>query len=123
MMQQMPMRSIRGLGRKLGEEVFRATGAQMASDLHRFTEQQMVARFGDRTGNWLYWVCRGVDDEGVKCNLRPKSLLAFKSFSPVKTFDELQPWLRLLCEELAQRIVTDHESLRRFPKTLVVFHR
>lgn len=123
MMRQMPMRNIRGLGRKLGEEVFRATGAQMAADLQRFTQEQMVQRFGERTGHWLYWVCRGVDDEEVKCNLRPKSLLAFKSFSPVKTFDELQPWLRLLCEELVHRIAADRERLQRFPKTLVVFHR
>lgn len=47
----------------------------------RFNEQDLVGKFGPKTGEWLWKACRGMDDEPVTPNLKPKSLSVCKSFT------------------------------------------
>ena len=51
-------------------------------------------------------VCRGVDPSPVTPNLTPKSLNAFKSIS-MRTREDLDSWLTMLCEEIAERTEED----------------
>lgn len=83
LMRELDIQDIRGLGGKLGEQLIKFSKMTKAVELQAYTEQQLVQEFGDRTGPWIYKICRGIDDEPVKPNLKPKSLLAFKSFRSV----------------------------------------
>lgn len=48
----------------------------------------------------LFSLVSGIDDEPVSPNLRSKSMLAFKSFSPVNTMEEIKHWMEILATEL-----------------------
>ncbi|CAM9197043.1 unnamed protein product [Ectocarpus sp. 6 AP-2014] len=113
MLDTVPLRSVRGLGGKLGETVVSWSKAEKASDLKRFSHQDLVGNFGTKTGEWLWRACRGMDDEPVAPNLKPKSLSVCKSFTPVRDEESVLNWVRLLCTELSQRIAVDREAWSR----------
>ncbi|CAM9754538.1 unnamed protein product, partial [Hapterophycus canaliculatus] len=113
MLDTVPVRNVRGLGGKLGEAVVSWSKAQTASDLKRFSEPDLSGNFGPKTGEWLWRVCRGMDDEPVVPNLKPKSLSVCKSFTPVRDEEAVFKWLKLLCTELSHRIAVDREAWSR----------
>ena len=64
------------------------------------------------------------DSLQVVPNLRPKSLNAFKSFQPlVNDMAELEDWLQLLAEEIADRVAEDVALNRRHATTVSLGHR
>ncbi|CAM9285497.1 unnamed protein product [Scytosiphon promiscuus] len=113
MLDTVPVRKVRGLGGKLGEAVVSWSKAETASDLKRFSEQDLAGNFGAKTGEWLWRVCRGMDDEPVVPNLKPKSLSVCKSFAPVRDEEAVLKWMTLLCTELSHRIAVDREAWSR----------
>ncbi|CEM01468.1 unnamed protein product [Vitrella brassicaformis CCMP3155] len=124
MMGHLPLRDVRGLGGKLGEAVSRVfPDATTAKDLQAHSLEELKRTFNDGTGTWLWRVCRGMDDEQVSPNLKPKSLLAFKSFRPVRKMEDLERWLGVLAEEVCDRMQADTEAHRRRAKTLMAQHR
>lgn len=50
-------------------------------DLKNFDQGELMGKFGPKTGEWLWRICRGMDDEAVTPNLKPKSLSVCKSFA------------------------------------------
>jgi hypothetical protein len=66
---------------------------------------------------------RGWDEEAVTPNLKPKSMLAYKSFDPLPTVDGVRQWLCVLATELVGRMERDREAYHRRPKTLVLQFR
>ncbi|CAM9159339.1 unnamed protein product [Ectocarpus fasciculatus] len=113
MLDTVPLRSVRGLGGKLGETVVSWSKAETASDLKRFGQQDLVGNFGSKTGEWLWRACRGMDDEPVTPNLKPKSLSVCKSFTPVRDEESVLSWMKLLCTELSHRIAVDRGAWGR----------
>lgn len=58
--------------------------------------------------------------DSVQCNVRVKSMLAFKSL-PSKSAGneaEVKQWMSMLAEELHQRATQDFQLYGRIPKTL-----
>ena len=53
---------------------------------------------------------------------RPKSLLAMKSFAPMRSLAALKQCLSVLARELVDRVEEDSTAFRRRPKTLVLHH-
>lgn len=132
LMLTLPLKNIRGLGGKLGAQVVKQlfpvqAGADAnlhASDLQPFSEAELSRLFGGKTAVWLSRVCRGHDDEPVKERDKSKSILAFKSFSAVKTPGEtIDRWLRMLSEELADRVLSERDTHSRAPRTVVLHFR
>ena len=66
---------------------------------------------------------RGMSDEPVKAKDVPKSMLAAKSFTVTSDWAEIERWLRVLCEELANRMADDSAAHNRRPRNLVVHFR
>lgn len=66
---------------------------------------------------------RGISDEPVTAKDIPKSMLAAKSFAPTSDLQQLERWLRVLCEELAARMATDSALHSRRPKNFVLHYR
>ena len=72
---------------------------------------------------WVLNAARGISDEPVVSKDVPKSMLAAKSFDATSDWTELEHWLRVLCEELAHRMVADTAAHNRRPRNLVVHWR
>ncbi|CAM9207140.1 unnamed protein product [Sphacelaria rigidula] len=113
MLDTVPLHNLRGLGGKLGELVGAWSKAETASDLKKFGQDELAAKFGPKTGVWLWRICRGMDDEAVTPNLKPKSLSVCKSFAPIRDRDGVLQWMKLLCQELAHRIGVDRGAWSR----------
>ena len=126
LLEQLPLKSIRGLGGKLGGEacqLLKLGEDPRASDVQSFTLQQLNAALGEKTGAWLYQVVRGVDEEPVKERDKAKSCLAFKSFAPVSNFPALEKWVAMLSAELAERILFEKRQRNRQPKQFQLQYR
>ncbi|XP_075704948.1 DNA polymerase eta-like isoform X1 [Rhinoderma darwinii] len=124
---QLPIGKIRNLGGKLGATIKEILGVQYIGQITQFSESSLQSHFGDKTGSWLYLLCRGIEDEPVKPRQLPKSIGCSKNF-PGKTSlcsrDQVQHWLLQLCLELEERLKKDKETNHRVAKQLTVgLHR
>jgi hypothetical protein len=151
MMASLPMRSIKGLGGKFGEQVeallaahlgshgtggdaamhpgsgrgSASEGGFMASTLQSLPHKIISCRFDAKTATWLTRVGRGEDTDAVTPNVRDgiKSINAFKSFAAIPDVLGVHRWLRVLSGELAGRLLEDRVALRRTPKLLKLEYR
>ncbi|XP_040286766.1 DNA polymerase eta [Bufo bufo] len=124
---QLPIGKIRHLGGKLGDSIKELLGVEYMGQLMAFSESALQSHFGDKTGSWLYLLCRGIEDEPVKPRQLPKSIGCSKTFprkTSLCTQDQVQFWLLQLCLELEERLKKDREMNHRVAKQLTVgFHR
>mmetsp|Transcript_7478 Transcript_7478/g.27457 ORF Transcript_7478/g.27457 Transcript_7478/m.27457 type:complete len:594 (-) Transcript_7478:3315-5096(-) len=124
LLRTLPLRSIRGLGGKLGSQLEALfPQAQSAVDLQDVPLSAFEHHFDPKTAQWLYHVCRGIDDDPVAPNIKAKSLLAFKSFEAVPSLSQAQPWLSLLATELVGRMEEDFRTHNRKARSLTVHFR
>lgn len=64
---------------------------QSVADLQVFSQSELMQWFGDRDGVFLWRRFRGLDDDPVKLELKSKSMMASKRFSPgLKSEPELR---------------------------------
>ncbi|CAN2387505.1 cellular response to UV-C [Pristimantis euphronides] len=124
---QLPIGKIRHLGGKFGDSIKELLGVEYMGQLTQFTESTLQSHFGDKTGSWLYLLCRGIEEEPVKPRQLPKSIGCSKTFpnkTSLCTRDQVQFWLLQLCLELEERLKKDREMNHRVAKQLTVgFHR
>ncbi|XP_071491859.1 DNA polymerase eta-like [Diadema antillarum] len=121
-----PVRKFRNLGGKLGHSLSEDLGVEYMGDLLRYTEKQLQMRYGDKTGSWLFGICRGVDDEPVRPRQLPKSTGCSKNFTgknALDTKDKVKYWLRSLAEEVEHRLQREEELNDRRAKHLAVYVR
>ena len=76
-------------------------------------------RHGEKSGSWLFEICRGRDTDAVVERDRPMSLCAAKAFPPVTSMAAVEQILRVLGTELAMRLRNDLKRYNRTPHTLV----
>ncbi|KAJ3610733.1 hypothetical protein NHX12_022824 [Muraenolepis orangiensis] len=62
----LPLSNIRNLGGKLGVSIMQTLGVENMGEIARFSRAQLVQHFGDKTGQWLDDLSRGVDLEPQK---------------------------------------------------------
>lgn len=100
-------------------------GKITAGDAQKLSSAALRRSFGDEAARWIYRIVRGIDDSEVTPRLRPKSMMAAKSFNnnTCKSQDEAGKWMRMLCAELANRIVDDEALFSRQPRSLVLHYR
>jgi DNA polymerase eta len=116
---------IRGLGGKLGDQVFSAFHTDTVTDLLRVPVEQLKQKLGDDTGTWVYQTIRGIDSSEVNARTQIKSMLSAKSFRPsINTTEQATRWLRIFVADIYSRLVEEGvlENKRR-PKTLNLHHR
>ncbi|XP_037321289.2 DNA polymerase eta [Pungitius pungitius] len=119
----LPVSKIRNLGGKLGASITETLGIANMGDLTRFSQAQLVQHFGEKTGQWLYDLCRGIDFEAVKPRQLPKSIGCSKNFpgkTSLATKEQVQYWLHQLALELDERLTKDREVNGRVAKLLTV---
>ncbi|XP_051507460.1 DNA polymerase eta isoform X3 [Myxocyprinus asiaticus] len=119
----LPINKIRNLGGKLGKSVTETLGVENMGDLTQFTKSQLEQHFGEKTGQWLYDLCRGIEFEPVKPRQLPKSIGCSKNFPGITclaTKEQVQYWLHQLALELEERLNKDREMNGRVAKLLTV---
>ncbi|PHZ12499.1 DNA/RNA polymerase [Rhizopus microsporus ATCC 52813] len=120
-MEQVPFTKIRNLGGKLGSEVESGLSIDKASDLWKYTIEELQIKFGDSTGRYLYHISRGVDNEEIIPMKAPKSIMASKQFNPaVENVQEMDRWFSILAIELRNRVLKNYEEFNTWPKTFTL---
>ncbi|XP_010009123.1 PREDICTED: DNA polymerase eta, partial [Nestor notabilis] len=123
---QLPVSNIRNLGGKLGTAITDTLGVEYIGELTQYSETELQAHFGDKTGSWLYYLCRGIEEEPVKNRYLPQSIGCSKNFpgkTALATQKEVQHWLLQLALELESRLIKDRRQNHRVAKQLMVVIR
>ncbi|NXC77749.1 POLH polymerase, partial [Anhinga anhinga] len=123
---QLPVGNIRNLGGKLGTAITEILEIEYIGELTQFSEKELQTHFGDKTGSWLYDLCRGIEDEPVKNRYLPQSIGCSKNFpgrTALATQKEVQHWLLQLALELESRLIKDRSQNHRVAKQLMVVIR
>ena len=117
-MSTIKLRNIKFLGGKLGRKL---EGKAICTPEQKYTKADLVKEFSEKTGNWLYLICRGIDHSPVETNsIAPKSIMAAKSFSPLLNISDIQNIVVLLCIDLIYRMKIDQEMFSRVPGSLAI---
>ena len=107
------VRKIPGVG-KATEKILTEMGIATVGDLHSFTADQLVARFG-KWGTRLWELARGIDESPVEPDQKRKSWSSENTFAKDLTMDEVAEyiteeaqklWTALSAKELVGRTVT-----------------
>ncbi|XP_069464933.1 DNA polymerase eta isoform X2 [Ambystoma mexicanum] len=120
---QLPISKIRHLGGKLGVSITEVLGIEYVGQLVQFSESLLQNHFGDKTGSWLYDLCRGIEHDQIKPRQLPKSIGCSKNFpgkTALSTREQVQYWLMQLALELEERLTKDRELNNRVAKQLTV---
>ncbi|NWY38936.1 POLH polymerase, partial [Sylvia atricapilla] len=123
---KLPVSSIRNLGGKLGTAITDILGVEYIGELTQFSETELQTHFGDKTGSWLYDLCRGIEEEPVKNRYLPQSIGCSKNFpgkSALATQKAVQHWLLQLALELESRLNKDRSQNHRVARQLMVVIR
>nr|XP_033792502.1 DNA polymerase eta [Geotrypetes seraphini] len=120
---RLPICKIRHLGGKLGASVSQSLGVEHVGQLTQFSESQLQNYFGEKTGLWLYDLCRGTEHDPVKPRQLIKSIGCSKNFpgkTALSTREQVQYWLLQLALELQERLMKDRETNFRVARQLTV---
>lgn len=131
LMSELPLRKLRFLGGKFGEELARLCQGYLedsdrelvVADVHSIPYDTLVANFGAEKSSWILDMIQGRDSEDVKEKEKQKSMLAAKSFAASSDIAVIERWISILAAELAPRMKSDYETYNRRPKTLGVHFR
>ncbi|WPT17959.1 DNA polymerase eta [Picochlorum sp. SENEW3] len=131
LMSELPLRKLRLLGGKFGEELaslckgyIEDSGRELVvADVHSIPYNALVAKFGTEKSSWVHDMIQGRDSEDVKEREKQKSMLAAKSFAASSDITVIERWISILAAELAPRMKSDYETYNRRPKTLGVHFR
>uniref|UniRef100_A0A1B6CUZ6 DNA polymerase eta n=3 Tax=Clastoptera arizonana TaxID=38151 RepID=A0A1B6CUZ6_9HEMI len=119
----LPVKKVRNLGGKLGDDVVDKLGISMMADLTKFSEKDLQNRYDEKTGTWLYNIARGIDLDPVTPRLVSKSIGCCKKFpgrNTLATRKDVNHWLTELASEVAERLEEDFSMNKRRPQLLTV---
>eukprot|EP00731_Ephydatia_muelleri_P024747 Em0016g1018a len=108
-----PFRKVRHLGGKLGEQVQQLLNICNVGQLRGFSKEALQRQFGEKTGSWLYMICRGVDNEPIRSRLLSQSIGCGKNFNGPEKLSSVQQvlyWLEQLTEEIFERLKVDQDE-------------
>jgi DNA polymerase-4 len=101
----LPVRKIPGVG-KVTEQVLVEMGIATVGDIHNFTREELIARFGT-WGTRLWELARGIDESPVEPSRPRKSWSSENTFANDITLEEVAEYLReeskKLWESMTQR--------------------
>ncbi|KAG6541300.1 hypothetical protein Mapa_017353 [Marchantia paleacea] len=123
LMQSMPLRKVKLLGGKLGEEMTKKWGVSTAGEAQAVPLASLVGCLGERLGNYVWNAVRGIQADKVQVKQVAKSMLAAKTFHSTKELSDVRMWLSILAEELSVRMLRDFEQNHRHPRLLQLYYR
>lgn len=123
LMKALPLKKIKLLGGKLGEEMTKKWGCTTAGEAQQIPHAALVACFGDRLGTYAWKAVQGLKAEQVQVKDLVKSMLASKSFGAINELAGIRRWLSVLSHDLAIRMSRDFEMNQRQPKVFQLYYR
>ncbi|XP_058060773.1 DNA polymerase eta [Anopheles bellator] len=119
----LPVKKVKGLGSKLGDQVCELLKIQFMSELVQFPEALLQQHFDERLGSWMYLMARGIDLEAVTAKFHSKSIGCCKRFpgkNAITGLATLQHWLNELATEVVERLEKDLDENNRTAKQMTV---
>ena len=98
----LPVRKIPGVG-KATEEVLHGMNINTMDDLHKFTQEELVQRFG-RWGTRLWELARGIDESPVVASRERKSWSSENTFQHDIPMNEVADYIRTEAHKLFDAI-------------------
>ena len=96
---------LRGLGRKLGNEVTQAFNTKELTDLLPISLSTLRSKLGSSDGTWVYNVIRGVEHSDVVAREHLKSVMSAKTFMPpIIAIEQADPWLEIFAHDIIARL-------------------
>ncbi|KFB45372.1 AGAP001404-PA-like protein [Anopheles sinensis] len=119
----LPVKKVKGLGGKLGDQVCEVLKIKFMSELEQFPESLLQQHFEERMGTWMYLMARGIDLEAVTAKFHSKSIGCCKRFpgkNAITGLATLTHWLSELATEVVERLEKDLDENNRTAKLLTV---
>uniref|UniRef100_A0A182P2G4 DNA polymerase eta n=1 Tax=Anopheles epiroticus TaxID=199890 RepID=A0A182P2G4_9DIPT len=119
----LPLKKVKGLGGKLGDQVCEVLKIKFMSELVQFPESLLQQHFDQRMGSWMYLMARGIDLEAVTAKFHSKSIGCCKRFpgkNAITGLATLNHWLKELASEVTERLEKDLDENNRTAKQLTV---
>ncbi|KAI4371218.1 hypothetical protein MLD38_019481 [Melastoma candidum] len=119
----LPIKKMKQLGGKLGNQLQNELGIRTVGDLSKYTEQKLQEKFGMNNGTWLWNIARGINGEEVESRLLPKSHGSGKRFpgpQSLRIVQSVEHWINKLSEDLCERLNSDLEQNKRIAQTLTL---
>ncbi|ETN64190.1 DNA polymerase eta [Anopheles darlingi] len=119
----LPVKKVKGLGGKLGDQVCELLKIKFMSELVQFPESLLQQHFDERLGSWMYLMARGIDLEAVTAKFHSKSIGCCKRFpgkNAITGLATLQHWLNELATEIVERLEKDLDENNRTAKQMTV---
>ncbi|XP_053669837.1 DNA polymerase eta [Anopheles nili] len=123
MYETLPLKKVKGLGGKLGDQVCEVLKITFMSELVQFPESLLQQHFDERMGSWMYLMARGIDLEAVTAKFHSKSIGCCKRFpgkNAITGLATLTHWLNELASEVMERLEKDLDENNRTAKQLTV---
>ncbi|KFD69997.1 hypothetical protein M514_06796, partial [Trichuris suis] len=118
------LRDVRMLGGKLGNLLANSFQVETMLQLREnVSRDQLVELVGQKTEAWLNLILDGIDREPIVPRRLAKSIGCSKNFPgkiALRTAKEVKHWLKLLSEELEERLTRDQHDNYRTAKSLAV---
>uniref|UniRef100_A0A0X3PIG8 DNA polymerase eta n=4 Tax=Schistocephalus solidus TaxID=70667 RepID=A0A0X3PIG8_SCHSO len=118
-----PIKKVPNLGGKLGNDVSSRFDLKFFGALSEIPHDALVEEYGEKTGSWLYDLCRGVDRQPVSVRTLVQSIACSKNFygkSALTQTSDVQKWLVSLAGELVERVAVDRGEHGRLPTSLTL---
>ena len=116
----LPLDKVRNLGGKLGQEIKQCYEIETMKELSEISLESLTASLGSKTGQWVYEVAKGNDNEPVTSRNKNKSIGCGKNFAGLRTVSEVKKWIENLSGELLNRLEEDKLVNQRQATSLVV---
>ncbi|XP_050087867.1 DNA polymerase eta [Anopheles aquasalis] len=119
----LPVKKVKGLGGKLGDQVCELLKIKFMSEMVQFPESLLQQHFDERLGSWMYLMARGIDLEAVTAKFHSKSIGCCKRFpgkNAITGLATLQHWLNELATEIVERLEKDLDENNRTAKQMTV---
>uniref|UniRef100_A0A915EUS5 DNA polymerase eta n=1 Tax=Echinococcus canadensis TaxID=519352 RepID=A0A915EUS5_9CEST len=120
------VKKVPGLGGKLGKDLALRFNLEFIGSLTAVPLPRLIEEYGEKTGAWLYELCRGRDYQAVSTRTLVKSIACSKNFlgkSALKKDAEILHWLTNLAGEIVERVAIDRANHNRLPTALSLFLR
>lgn len=117
---ELDITKVRNLGGKLGDELTTTFNVETMHDLSKIPLDTLKAVCGEKTGEWVYEMAKGNDNEVVSNRSINKSIGCGKNFPGLTSLVEVKKWIENISDELIKRLEQDMKANDRIAKGLVI---
>jgi len=114
---------VRGLGGNLGDIIKETFSIETMGQLSELSARTLTTKLEQKTGTWLFNLCKGFDGEEVSDRNLAKSIGCSKNFRGpdcLDTKEKVEIRMRNLVEEVVERLEVDREDNNRIATGLTI---